>query len=432
MNSDFLQDMQQRGLVHQVSSPDVARYLAEGPAYAYAGFDPTADSLGVGNLVPLTQLLRYQRAGHRPIALVGGGTGLIGDPSGKSEERELIDTERVNRNVAGVRRQIEQFLDSDGANAAVVVNNADWLGEIRLLEFLRDIGKYFSVNQMIVRDSVRMRLETREAGLSYTEFSYMLLQSYDYLALYDRFGCRLQLGGSDQWGNIVSGADLIRRLRNDEAYALTVPLITQADGTKFGKTEAGNVWLDPNRTSPYQFYQFWLNAADADVIKYLNIFTLLPVDQIAALARTVEEAPERREAQRVLAVEVTRMLHGADALARAQRATEVLFSKDADYRELSAQELREAFHGAPTSSFPAERLGTPEAGLVAVVADEQVGLYPSRGRSRKDLPQGGLSVNNVPVRDADYVLSASDLLPGDFIILRKGKKHYHVLRVDRG
>lgn len=429
MRFDFLTEMEHRHLIHQVSSPALAEHLRRGPVVAYAGFDPTADSLGVGNLVPLTQLMRFQKAGHRPIALVGGGTGLIGDPSGKEDERVLLGRDQLEANVAGVRRQLEHYLDFDGPHGARLVNNADWLCELDLIEFLRDVGKHFSVNQMIVRDSVRTRLETRESGLSYTEFTYMLLQAYDFLELYDRYNCTLQLGGSDQWGNIVSGVDLIRRQRGTEVYGLTVPLIQQADGTKFGKTEAGNVWLSPERTSPYQFYQFWINADDRDVVQYLNIFTMLPVEQIAELAATMRTAPEKREAQRLLAEEVTRLVHGPEALRRAQRAAEVLFSKDADYRQLSPQELREAFHGAPTSDLDAAALGTPAAKLVAVVADERVGLYPSRGRARKDWANGAVSVNNTPVRDVDYTLTQADLLPGGFIILRKGKKHYHVLRV---
>ncbi len=429
MRIDFLADLQARDLVHQVTSPALADILKQGPLVGYAGFDPTAESLGVGNLVPLMQLVRLQRAGHRPIALVGGGTGLIGDPSGKKDERDLLDAEQLARNVAGVRAQLERFLDFSGDHGALLVNNAEWLCQLNLVEFLRDIGKYFSVNQMIVRDSVRMRLETREHGLSYTEFTYMLLQAYDYLELFDRYNCTLQLGGSDQWGNIVSGADLVRRLRSREVYGLTVPLITQADGTKFGKTEAGNIWLSAERTSPYQFYQFWLNADDRDVIKYLKIFTLLPVERIDELAAAVTESPEQREAQRVLAEEVTRLVHGDDALARAKRAAEVLFSRNADYRQLSAQELGEAFHGAPTSELPRAQLGTPEANLISIVADPQVALYPSRSRARKDLPQGSLSVNNNSIRDPDYTISADDLLPGGFVILRKGKKHYHVLKV---
>ncbi len=427
MTTDFLPDIEQRGLIHQVSSPDLANVLRRGPVTAYAGFDPTADSLHVGNLVHLVNLMRFQLAGHRPIGLVGGGTGLIGDPSGKEAERSLLTAEQLEANLAGIRRQVECFLDFDGGNAALLVNNADWLCELNYIEFLRDIGKHFSVNQMIMRDSVRMRLETREHGLSYTEFSYMLLQSYDFLALYDRYGCSLQMGGSDQWGNIVSGADLIRRLRNADAYGLTTPLITRSDGKKFGKSEVGNIWLAAARTSPYQFYQFWLNTDDNDVVQYLNTFTLLPHEQIADARRSVETAPQQRAAQKTLAEEVTRRVHGAEALARAARATDVLFSKDSDYRRLSAQELAEAFHGAPTTRLDPSQLGTPDAGLVAVVVE--VELYPSRGRARKDLPQGAISVNNVPIRDPEHVLSPSDLLPGGFIILRKGKKHYHVLRV---
>jgi tyrosyl-tRNA synthetase len=426
MTSDFFADMEQRGQIHQVSAPELTNVLRTQRVVGYVGFDPTADSLHVGNLVHLINLMRFQRAGHRPIGLVGGGTGLIGDPSGKDDERSLQSPAQIATNLAGIRAQVERFLDL-GTDQALLINNAEWLGELRLLDFLRDIGKHFSVNQMIVRDSVRVRLEEREHGISYTEFSYMLLQAYDFLALYDRYGCTLQMGGSDQWGNILSGADLIRRLRGVEAYGLTTPLITRADGKKFGKSEEGNIWLDARRTSPYQFYQFWLNADDHDVVQYVNTFTLLPVAEVREVAQTVVSAPERRAAQKLLAEEVTRMVHGPAALARAQRATAVLFSKDADYRELSEQELSEAFHGAPRTALAPAALDTPAAGLVAVLAD--VGLYPSRGRARQDVTTGGVSVNNVPVHDAGYVLTQADLLPGGFIILRKGKKHYHVLHV---
>jgi tyrosyl-tRNA synthetase len=428
MSTDFLHDLEQRRLVHQVSAPELCDALRARRVVGYVGFDPTADSLHVGNLVHLINLMRFQRAGHRPIGLIGGGTGLIGDPSGREAERALLTTEQIAANLAGIRRQVERFLDL-GADGALLVNNAEWLCTLNLIDFLRDIGKHFSVNQMIVRDSVRTRLETRDQGLSYTEFSYMLLQAYDFLALYDRYGCTLQMGGSDQWGNILSGADLIRRLRGVDAYGLTTPLLTRSDGRKFGKSEEGNVWLDAQRTSPYQFYQFWLNTDDRDVVQYLYTFTLLPVTQVQEAADAVATAPEQRQAQRLLAAEVTGMVHGPAALARAQRATEVLFSPEADYRQLSEQELREAFQGAPTSELPAAALGTPAAGLVALVADPQVGLYPSRGQARKDLPQGSLAVNNVPVRDAGRVLTQADLLPGGFVILRKGKKHCHVLRV---
>jgi len=427
MNSDFLKDLEERQLIHQVSSPALADALRNGRLAGYIGFDPSSDSLGVGNLVMLILLMRFQRAGHRPIGVVGGGTGMIGDPSGKTDERSLLSREQTEQNAAGIRKQVERFLDFSGPDGALLVNNAEWLGQLKLLDFLRDIGKHFSVNQMIVRDSVRARLAGREQGISYTEFTYMLLQAYDYLELYDRYGCTLQMGGSDQWGNILSGADLIRRLRGVEAYALTTPLITQADGTKFGKTEAGNVWLDPGRTSPYQFYQFWLNAGDRDVVQHLNTFTFLPVGQIAELAREVADAPQQRTAQRMLAEEVTRLVHGPEALLRAERATAMLFSKDADFRQLSEQELREAFLDAPTSRLAPTALGTPDAGLIACVAD--AGLYPSRGQARKDLPNGSIFVNNVPIRDSNYVLSQADVLAGGFILLRKGKKHYHVLRV---
>ncbi len=426
MGTDFLADLTARGLVQQVSAPTLADLLRGGAAVGYTGFDPTADSLHVGSLVPLVNLARFQRAGHRPIALVGGGTGLIGDPSGRETERALLSREQVEANVAGIRRQVERFLDLS-PGGGLLLNNADWLCGLNLLDFLRDIGKHFSVNQMIARDSVRIRLETRDQGLSYTEFSYMLLQSYDFLALYDRYGCRLQMGGSDQWGNMLSGADLIRRLRNVEAYALTLPLVTRSDGRKFGKSEEGNVWLDAARTSPYQFYQFWLNTDDADVVRYLKMFTFLPLDTIQDAEQQVRTDPAARAAQRLLAEEVTRLVHGAAALARAQRATAVLFARDADYRQLSAQELQEAFHAAPATTLPATALGTPAAGLLTLMVE--AGLYPSKGRARQDVPAGGIAVNNVAITSPDYVLSAADLLPGGFVILRKGKKHYHVVRV---
>jgi tyrosyl-tRNA synthetase len=425
MQPALLDDLQQRGLVHQVSAEQLAEHLAAGPVTLYSGFDPSADSLHVGHLLPLLNLRRFQLAGHRPIGLVGGGTGLIGDPSGKQAERLLQTRDQVDANVAAIRRQVESFLDFDAG--AMLVNNLDWLGALNLVDFLRDIGKHFSVNQMIVRDSVRQRLEAREQGLSYTEFSYMLLQAYDFLALFDRYGCTLQTGGSDQWGNIVSGVDLVRRLREREVYGMTFPLLTQADGSKFGKTEKGSVWLDPERTSPYQFYQFWLNTDDRDVIQRLKFFTFEPLATIADAEAAVTERPESRAAQRLLAESVTRLVHGPEALARAQKAAGVLFNKQADLRGLSGQELREAFQGAPTTAWPAEKLASDEAKLVNVLAE--VELYPSRGRARKDIPSGGVSVNNVAVKDPEYTLSAADLLPGGHIILRKGKKSYHVLRV---
>jgi tyrosyl-tRNA synthetase len=425
MAGDVYTDLEARGLVYQASSEGLRDLLRDQSLTVYIGFDPTADSLHVGSMLQLITLCRLQQAGHKVIGLVGGGTGMIGDPSFKADERSLLSMEQLELNLAGIRAQIEQML---GTENAVVVNNADWLRNLPLLDFLRDIGKHFSVNQMIVRDSVRTRLETREQGISYTEFTYMLLQAYDFLALHDRYACNLQLGGRDQWGNIVSGIDLIRRLRNVDVHGLTLPLVTKADGTKFGKSEEGNVWLDPEKTSPYQFYQFWLNADDQEVINYLNYFTFLSHAEIEELSGEVSTNPAGRVAQRTLAEQVTRHLHGDDAVVRAQRVSQALFDKHADYRELSAQELGDAFQGAPTTAYDAERLGGEDAKLAAVVAE--VELYPSRGRARKDIPQGAVSVNNVAITDADYTLTQDDVLPGGYIVLRKGKKNYHILRLN--
>ncbi len=425
MSVDFLSDLEARGLVHQTSAPELAQHLARGPVTAYVGFDPTADSLHVGSLLQLVTLRRFQQAGHKPIALVGGGTGMIGDPSFKTAERSLMTLEQIEHNVAGIRGQMEKLLDFE--SGAVLVDNGAWLRSLQLLPFLRDIGKHFSVNQMITRDSVRTRLETREQGLSYTEFTYMLLQAYDFLELFRRHQCTLQMGGSDQWGNIVSGVDLVRRFEGAEAYGLTIPLVTKSDGSKFGKSETGNVWLDPQRTSPYAFYQFWLNVEDADVVKYLKYFTDVPLLEVDELEQRVRSAPQAREAQRRLAAELTTLVHDGAALERAQRLTQVLFDKHADYRGLTAQELGEAFSDAPSTTLAGAALGAEAASLTAVLAETQ--LYPSRGRARKDIPQGAVAVNNVAVRDAERVLTRDDVLPGGYIVLRKGKKNYHVLRV---
>ncbi len=426
MKHAWLTELEQRGLLHQLSSPELAALLGSARVSGYIGFDPTADSLHVGSLLQILMLVRLQRAGHRPIAVVGGATGLIGDPSGKENERTMLTEEQVAANSAGIRAQLARYLDPAGD--AALVDNLDWTRDVSLVRFLRDIGKHFSVNAMVARDSVRMRLEAREHGISYTEFSYMLLQAYDYLVLYDRFGCRLQMGGSDQWGNIVSGADLIRRLRGAEAFALTVPLITRSDGKKFGKSEEGNVWLCPQRTSPYQFHQFWLNVDDGEVVKLLKYFTFLPVQQIVdEIEPQVQSAPEKRQAQRVLADEMTRFVHGADALLGAQRVANLLFQKDADYRAFSAAELEEAFRDAPSTPIAASELGTPEANLVNLLA--RTGVHPSKSRARQDVLDGAVSVNNAVIRDAAYILSQADLLAGGFAVLRKGKKHHHLLRV---
>lgn len=425
MSTDFFEDLTARGLVYQTSSPALREALSAGKMTAYVGFDPTAASLHVGSLLPVMMLMRFQRAGHRPIAIIGGGTGLIGDPSGKQAERTMLTPEKLAENLAGLRGQLERFLDfTDGR--ALLIDNADWLGKLPLIDFLRDVGKHFSVNAMIVRDSVKMRLEQREQGISYTEFSYMLLQAYDFLHLFDRHGCALQMGGSDQWGNILSGIDLVRRLRGQEAFALTWPLMTRSDGQKFGKSEAGNVWLDANLTSPYEFFQFWRNTDDRDVIGYLKYFTLRSVEEIAAIDQEHAGAPEKRAAQQVLADEVTRLVHGADALARVQRTSAVLFGTGS-FTQLSAQELDEAFRSAPSTPLPADALGTPAASLIEVLA--AAGVCPSKGRARQDVTGGAVSINNVKVRDAAHVIGVDDVLPGGFVVLGKGKRNYHVLRV---
>ncbi len=427
---NFIEELRLRGLLQSISDEaGLVEALGAGPVTGYIGFDPTAASLHVGSLFQILLLRRLQVAGHRPIALVGGGTGLIGDPSGKSDERSMLSADRLAENLSGIRGQLGKYLDFEGTGGAVLIDNAEWLGAIGLLEFLRDIGKHFSVNAMVQRDSVRNRLEQREHGISYTEFSYMLLQSYDFLALHDRFGCRLQLGGSDQWGNIVSGVDLVRRLRGVEVFGLTTPLLTRSDGKKFGKSEAGNVWLDPALTSPYEFYQFWLNTADDDVARYLLALTLEPAEVIAATVAAHQTDPAKRSAQRMLAAAVTRFVHGDDALASAQRTTELLF-QGGDLRALGPDELSAAFKTAPSHAIPRSVLGTADAGFVKVLAD--AGLFKSRSEARNFVGQGGASINGVAVADVQRLLSTEDLLSGGFIALRKGRKSWHVVRVTDG
>jgi tyrosyl-tRNA synthetase len=425
MPNDFVADLQQRGMVYQMTSPDLAAELCKAPVAGYAGFDPSAPSLHVGSLIPALALARLQRSGHRPIALVGGGTGMIGDPSGKHSEREMLDAAAVARNVAALRGQLGRLLDTEGPRGARLVDNAEWLGEVRLLDFLRDIGKHFTVNQMIARDAVRPRLEDPGSWISFTEFAYVLLQAYDFLALFDRYGCTLQLGGSDQWGNIVSGCDLIRRKRDAAAHGLTMPLLTKSDGSKFGKSEAGNVWLDPELTSPYRFYQFWLNTADADVMRCLRWFTFLPAAEIDELAAEVERAPQARQAQRVLAGAVTDLVHGRAAREQAERTAAALFG--GDWRQLSAEQLADAFAEAPRSDLPRAALGTPAAALAAVVAG--CGLCPSRGQARQAIASGAISVNAARIADPAYVLTTDDVLAGCYVVLQRGKKTHHVLRV---
>jgi len=412
-----------RGLVHQVTHDELAAQLDKEPLTLYCGFDPSADSLHIGSLVPILGLAHFQRAGHKPISLVGGATGLIGDPSGKSDERRLLSNAEVEANLPGIRAQLERFLDFDGPNAAVMVNNADWLGAMPLLDFLREVGKHFSINVMLAKESVRARLEDREHGMSFTEFSYSLLQAYDFLHLSDTYDCTLQVGGSDQWGNMVAGMDLVRRLRNRPAYALTFPLVTKADGSKFGKSESGNVWLDPARTSPYKFYQFWFNQADADVARWLRYFTFLSRDEVADYERQVQEAPEQRAAQRRLAEEVTRLVHGETALDNALCASRAMFG--GDLGGLDDATLEDVFDDVPASELDRRELGQARPVIDVLV---ECGVFQSKGEARRLIKSGGLYLNNQRVDSDDVKLTDQSLCSQRIAVVRKGKKNYHLLK----
>jgi tyrosyl-tRNA synthetase len=408
------------------STDGVREALRAAPLTGYIGFDPTASSLHVGSLLTIMGLARLQRFGHHPIAIVGGGTGMIGDPSGKSQERVLLSSGDVEANVAGIRRQLEKFLDFEAANnPARIVNNADWLGTIDVLSFLRDVGKHFTVNYMLQKESVARRLESDE-GISYTEFSYLVLQAFDYLQLFDRYQCALQLGGSDQWGNITAGIELIRKLRGQKAHGLVWPLMTTASGVKFGKTEAGAVWLDPGRTTPFHFYQFWLNTDDRDVVRYLKCFTFLERDSIEALARATEEKPEAREAQRALAREVTTLVHGAEQLAKAERAASVLFAKgdDENLSVTDPDDVLTAYADAPSTEVV-----LPPEGMSLVQLLAMVKLAASRSEATRLIRSGGVYVNNVRAADEKALVSLADAIGGRVIVLRKGRREPHVVRV---
>jgi tyrosyl-tRNA synthetase len=423
---DLLSELEARGLLYQSTDrPTFSEHLATGQRSVYGGFDPTSDSLTIGNLVPLLLLRRFQLAGHRPFALVGGGTGLIGDPSGKDAERPIRTRESVEHNVARIRRIFEQILDFSGPNAAVVVNNADWLLELSYIDVLRDVGKHFSVNMMIQKDSVRERLQNREQGISYTEFSYMLLQAYDFLHLYRAHGVTAQVAGSDQWGNTVAGIDLIRRTERAETHAMTVPLITKADGGKFGKTETGAVWLSADRTSAYEFYQFWLNASDVDAKRFLAIYTFLPLEEIAAIAAEHDANPGARLAQRTLAARVTEIVHGTGGRERAEAATQALFS--GDVRGLGEETVRELFASAPSTTLPRTRLAQPGAPIVELLVDG--GVVKSKREAREFLEQGAISVNGERALVASTFV-AETLLFGQMLLVRRGKKSWHVLRFE--
>jgi tyrosyl-tRNA synthetase len=420
---DFLDELAWRGMLSE-RTEGLRDALAAGPVTGYIGFDPTADSLHVGSLLTVMGLARLQRCGHRPIAIVGGGTGMIGDPSGKSQERTLLSRDIVDANVAGIRRQLERFLEfGSGERAARIVDNADWLAAFDLLGFLRDTGKYFTVNYMLQKESVSRRLESEE-GISYTEFSYLLLQARDFVELYDRCGCTLQMGGSDQWGNITAGIDLVRKLRGARVHGLVWPLMTTSTGAKFGKTEAGAVWLDPSRTSPFHFFQFWLNTDDRDVDRYLKLFTFLPRPDIDALAAVTSAEPERREAQRALAREVTALVHGPAQVARAERAASVLFADR--LTDATVDDVLMVFADAPSTE-----LSLPDAGLPLTEVLTTVRLAASRSEAARLVRSGGIYVNNVRVVDERARLSPSDAVGGAVILLRKGRKDQHLVRVRR-
>jgi tyrosyl-tRNA synthetase len=420
----LLDDFNWRGMVYQVSE-GLEDLLAKERVTGYIGFDPSAASLHVGSLLPIMGLARFQRAGHRPIALVGGGTGMIGDPSGRSEERPLMSVQQIEENLAGLRRQLEPFLDFQARdNAAVMVNNADWLASIPMMDFLRDTGKYFTVNYMLNKESVKRRLDTEE-GISFTEFSYMLLQAYDFLMLYDRHGCRLQMGGSDQWGNITAGMDLIGKLRRVQAHGLVFPLVTSETGRKFGKTEAGTVWLDAKLTSPYRFYQFWYNTDDRDAISYIKFFTWLPRAEVEELEQSLRTAPQERAAQVRLAREVTRLVHGETALAGAERASRALFGEEIS--SLTAEELLDVLQEAPCTRVERAKLGGKGVSIVdlAVLG----GLATSKGEARRLIDGGGVYLNNRRVTEATKAVSVGDALHGRFLVLRRGQKEFRLIEL---
>jgi tyrosyl-tRNA synthetase len=422
---DIFEELSWRGLVHQATGPDVQERLTRPGIAVYIGFDPTADSLHVGSLLQILLLVRMQRAGHRPIALAGGGTGMIGDPSGKSEERNLLDVERLEHNLQAIRAQLQQFLDfSPGPSQAMLLNNHDWLGSLKLLEFLRSVGKRFSVNAMLEKESVKTRLEQREQGISYTEFTYMLLQAYDFLHMFEHHDCEMQLGGSDQWGNITAGVDLIRRVHNKRAFGLTSPLLTTAEGKKLGKTERGTMWLDARRTSPYLLYQYWMRMDDADAPRLLRMLTLLAREEIEEIEKAAAARPEAQQAQKVLAWEVTGLVHGQQAAAEARKASEALFGKE--IAELDERTLLEVMSEAPSSEIASDALslGRPLVELLA-----EAGVSPSRSAARNDIKGGGIYVNNQRVTDVARTLGVADTLHGRYVVLRKGKKNFHLLKV---
>jgi tyrosyl-tRNA synthetase len=415
---ELLQDLAWRGIIYQQTDEEgLKNSLSNEQISLYCGVDPTADSMHIGHLLPFLTLRRFQKHGHRPIVLVGGATGLIGDPSGKSEERKLLTLETVQDNVAGIKKQLESIFEFEGENGAIMVNNYDWAGSMDVVTFLRDIGKHIGVNYMLAKDTIASRLDT---GISFTEFTYTILQAMDFLHLYEHHNCKLQIGGSDQWGNITSGLELIRKVQPEgsKAYGLTIPLVTKADGTKFGKTESGAVWLDPEKTTPYEFYQFWINTADADVVKYLKIFTFLSHEEIEQFEKAVQEEPHLRKAQKVLGEELTRLIHGEDSLQQAIKISQALFSGDVS--SLSAAEIEQGFKDVPAYT------SQNEENLVDLLVAAKIS--PSKRQAREDISNGAVSVNGEKITDTAYILTENDRIEGQFTIIRRGKKKYTLIK----
>ena len=426
---NFVEELEWRGMIHDIM-PGAKEQLEKEMTTAYLGIDPTADSLHIGHLVGVMILKHFQRCGHRPIALVGGATGMIGDPSGKSQERNLLDEATLRHNQEAIKAQLAKLIDfdSDAPNAALLVNNYDWMKDFTFLDFARDIGKMITVNYMMAKDSVKKRFNGEGDGMSFTEFTYQLLQGYDFLHLYETLGCKVQLGGSDQWGNITTGTELIRRKLGGEAYAITCPLIKKADGTKFGKTESGNVWLDARYTSPYKFYQFWLNVSDDDAKSYIRIFTLLDRQTVESLIAEHEEAPHLRVLQKRLAKEVTTMIHSAEEYEKAVAASNILFGQATTeaLHSLDEQTLLQVFDGVPQFAVSKEALGCPFVELVA----ERCNIFASKGETRKLVQGGGISLNKEKVADPMRPIVEEDLIAGKYLLVQKGKKNYYLITVE--
>ena len=421
---NLIEDLRWRGLIQDII-PGTEEQLVKEMTSGYIGFDPTSDSLHIGSLVPIIILMHLQKSGHKPVALVGGATGMIGDPTGKSQERNLLSEEVLQKNLRGIEQQLRKFLDfdSDKPNVAEMVNNYDWFRGMDFLHFIRDVGKYITVNYMMNKDSVKKRLES-ETGISFTEFTYQLIQGYDFYWLYKNKNCKMQMGGSDQWGNITTGTELIRKKSGNDAFAFTCPLLTKADGGKFGKSEQGNVWLDPEKTSPYQFYQFWVNAADADVVKWIRIFTFLSHDEINQLTSEHEKDPSKRILQKKLAEELTIMVHGKEELVKSIETTEKLFSRqDATVESLSLEDL-EAMEGIINLEFPKDKLNT---GIDAVSFLAESNIFPSKGEARKMIQNGGVSINRIKLANVSDVVDDKQLLHGKYLLVQKGKKHYYLV-----